>query len=416
VLDTAPNLLPGGRVVLRMRVGPFWRKWVAEHRGYISGREFRDVQISGPFAFFEHTHRITPDGSNACWLDDEIAYVLPGGWLGRVITGRWIERRLSCAFAYRHAITAADLALSVQGTPAMKVLITGATGLVGRHLAPFLTTQGHEVFRLVRGTPKEANDIPWDPAQGELPAASLEGLDGVVHLAGEPISKRWTAVQKERIVRSRVDSTRLLCDALSKLQRKPKVLVCASAIGYYGDRGSESLTEDSSRGAAFLADVCEGWEAACDPARAAGIRVVNLRTGVVLSMEGGALAQMLLPFRAGVGGVVGSGRQYWSWIAVDDVAGAIHHCLTHAELTGPVNATAPLPATNYEFTKTLGGILHRPTFCPVPAFAARTLLGEMADELLLASARVLPQKLQQTGYQFRFATLESALRHVLGRH
>jgi hypothetical protein len=297
----------------------------------------------------------------------------------------------------------------------MKVLVTGATGLIGRRLVPLLTAQGHEAFRLVRREPTEANDIPWDPAAGMLHPARLEGLDAVVHLAGESVGARWTNERKERIRSSRVEGTRLLCGSLAALQQKPKTLVCASAIGIYGDRGSEPLDEESSRGKGFLPDVCEAWEQACEAARQAGLRVVNLRIGVVLSPQGGALSKMLTPFRLGLGGVIGSGRQYLSWIAIDDVVGAIAHCLTHAALTGPVNATAPNPASNYEFTKTLGGVLRRPTFLPMPAFAARLAFGQMAEELLLSSTRVSPLRLQQTGFQFRFPTLEGALRHVLGR-
>ena len=228
-------------------------------------------------------------------------------------------------------------------------------------------------------------------------------------------SRRWNAAQKTRIRDSRTQGTRLLCEALAGLENPPAVFVCASAIGYYGDRGDETLDESSNAGDGFLADVCREWEAACEPARAKGIRVVNLRTGVVLSPCGGALQKMLLPFKLGVGGVVGDGKQHWSWIAIDDLIGAIHHALTHEELSGPVNVVAPHPATNRQFTKVLGKVLRRPTIFPLPAFAARLVLGEMADSLLLASARVLPKQLQETGFDFRFADLEDALRHLLGR-
>uniref|UniRef100_A0A7C4LNA3 TIGR01777 family protein n=1 Tax=Schlesneria paludicola TaxID=360056 RepID=A0A7C4LNA3_9PLAN len=415
VVSATGNLRPGSRVVLRMRVGPVRCTWVAEHRDYVAGREFRDVQVAGPFAVFDHIHRITPAGKDACWLDDCIEYAIPGGWLGNALAGRYVERQLSRMFTYRHAVTAADLALHSKGD-SMKVLVTGATGLVGRHVVPLLTTQGHDVLRLTRRTPTEPNDVVWNPERGDLPSARLEGLDAVVHLAGENIaSGRWTPTLKERIRSSRVDGTRLLCTTLARLQHKPKTLVCASAIGFYGDRGAELLTEDSPLGNGFLPDVCRAWEAACAPALDAGIRVVNLRIGVVLSPQGGALAQMLLPFRCGLGGVVGSGKQYLSWIAIDDVGGAILHCLQHQELSGPVNATAPHPVTNHEFTKTLGGVLNRPTIFPVPAFAAKLLMGEMAEELLLSSTRVEPRKLLQSGYVFRFPFLDEALRHVLGR-
>ena len=218
---------------------------------------------------------------------------------------------------------------------------------------------------------------------------------------------------KEAIRRSRLDGTKLLCETITQLQTPPKTLICASAIGYYGDRGSEMLNETSAPGKGFLADLCQEWEAACEPARAKGIRVVNLRIGVILSPKGGGLAAMLPPFKMGVGGVMGSGNQYWSWISVDDVVGVINHCITHEKLSGPVNTTAPCPVTNYEFTKALGSVLGRPTILPMPGFAARIALGEMANDLLLSSSRVMPNRLSESSYQFLYPTLEPALRHLL---
>jgi uncharacterized protein (TIGR01777 family) len=246
-------------------------------------------------------------------------------------------------------------------------------------------------------------------------AVSLEGLDAFVHLAGENIAAgRWTAARKEAIRNSRVMGTRLLCDALAGLSRPPKTLLCASAIGYYGDRWEDTLTEESPAGKGFLPEVCREWEAAAEPAAKKGIRVVHLRFGVVLTPAGGALARMLPPFRAGLGGTLGSGRQYVSWVALDDLPGIVLHALTREELRGPVNAVAPRPVTNREFTEALGKILSRPTFFPVPALALRVAFGEMADALLLASARVFPRRLEETGYRFRFPELHAALRHLLG--
>jgi uncharacterized protein len=296
----------------------------------------------------------------------------------------------------------------------MKVLVTGATGLVGSELVPFLNKQGHDVYRLTRGKAHEAHDIVWDPARNQLPKARIEGAEVVVHLAGENIAgKRWNPAVKNELRRSRVEGTRLLCETLTQLDTLPKTLICASAIGFYGDRGSELLNETSAAGTGFLADVCRDWEAACEPARVKGIRVVNLRIGVILSQKGGALTKMLPPFKMGVGGVMGSGNQYWSWIAIDDLVGVIHHCITHDKMSGPVNATAPSPVTNYDFTKTLGSVIGRPTIFPMPGFAARIALGEMANELLLASAKVMPNRLSESGYQFLYPSLEPALRHLL---
>ncbi|MDG2305052.1 MAG: TIGR01777 family oxidoreductase [Candidatus Binatia bacterium] len=290
----------------------------------------------------------------------------------------------------------------------MKVLISGASGLMGRNLVRSLTEAGHEVLRLVRAA--DSVGIPWDPRGGELDRSPLEGFDAVVHLAGESIAEgRWTVEKKKRIRDSRIEGTNLLARSLSELDQPPKVLVCASAVGFYGDRGEEILDESAPPGVGFLAEVCREWEAAADPAREKGIRVVHLRFGVVLSGEGGALAKMLLPFRLGLGGILGDGSQYMSWIALDDAVGIVLHAISHEDLRGAVNAVSPNPVTNREYTKTLGGVLRRPTVIPLPSFGARLAFGEMADELLLASVRVSPKRLLETGYDFRFAELEEAL-------
>jgi uncharacterized protein len=294
--------------------------------------------------------------------------------------------------------------------------VTGASGLIGSALVPMLTTSGHAVTRLVRSTPRPGQaEVPWNPAARSIATPALEGFDAIVHLAGENLAERWTAEKKARIRDSRVQGTRLLCDALAQLVRPPKVLLCASAIGYYGDRGESIVREESAPGTGFLAEVCQAWEAAAAPAVQRGVRVVYLRFGVVLSPAGGALAQMLPPFRRGMGGVVGSGKQYISWIALDDVLGAIHHALSAETLNGPVNVVAPHPVTNHDFTKTLGNVLGRPTVVPLPAFAARLAFGELADALLLASTRVVPARLQASGYTFQYPELEGALRHLLDK-
>jgi hypothetical protein len=295
----------------------------------------------------------------------------------------------------------------------MKILVSGSTGLVGGTLVPFLTTGDHHVVRLVRGTSEQG--IRWDPDEGEIEGAKLEGFDAVVHLAGENIAGgRWTDARKKRIRDSRVKGTRLLAETLARLKKKPKALVCASAIGFYGDRGDRVLDESATAGEGFLSDVCVDWENAAEPAVAAGIRVIHLRFGVILAAAGGALAKMLLPFKLGFGGVLGSGDQYMSWVTVDDAVGMIHYAIENEALTGPVNAVSPSPVTNREYTHTVGKVLARPTLLPVPAFGVRLALGEMAEELLLASTRVVPAKLLRAGYPFRFAELESALRHILG--
>ena len=297
----------------------------------------------------------------------------------------------------------------------MNVLVTGSHGLIGSALTTALETGGHSVRRLIRSAPAGESEFRWDPDAGRLDPAALEGLDGVVHLSGETVAGRWTSSKKKRILESRVKSTMHLSEALARLERPPSVLVSASAVGYYGDRGDELLTESSTPGSGFLADVVKQWEAASEPAERAGIRVVRTRFGIVLSSVGGALKTMLPLFRLGLGGKLGSGRQYMSWIAIDDVAGAIGQALADESLSGPVNTVAPNPVTNEEFTRTLGRVLHRPTVFAVPSIALRLALGEFATESALGGARVVPAKLSAAGYEFRHQQLEQALRHVLGR-
>jgi len=298
----------------------------------------------------------------------------------------------------------------------MKVLVTGSSGLIGSALVDFLRASGHEVIRLVRSRPSPGEGkLFWDPETTTLDPTPLEGLDAVVNLAGESIVGRWTERKKTRILDSRVRSTSLLSGVIAQLTKPPRVLVSASASGYYGDRGDRPLREEDSSGSMFLSEVCRQWEAATEPAARVGVRVVLLRFGVVLSAAGGALARMLTPFKMGLGGRIGNGRQYWSWIAMDDVLGVVLHVLNTEVLRGPVNVGAPNPVTNLEFTKTLGRVLSRPTIFPMPAFAARLVFGEMAQELLLVSARMEPARLLATSFKFRNPDLEAALRRLLAK-
>jgi hypothetical protein len=296
----------------------------------------------------------------------------------------------------------------------MKILISGASGLIGSALVRALTTAGHYIVRMVRSKGSLLTDeIFWDPVSGAVDATRLEGMDVVVHLAGENIAARWTPEKKARIRDSRVRGAALLCDAILRLEQPPKTLLCASAVGYYGDRGNELLNENSPSGQGFLAEVCKDWETAAASASARNIRAAHLRFGAVLSASGGALARMLTPFRLGLGGVVGPGSQYMSWIAIDDVVGAVQYILATEPIRGPVNLVAPNPVTNREFTRALGKALSRPTLLPMPAFALRLLLGEMADGLLLSSQRVEPRKLLASGYVFKYPRIEDALRHIV---
>jgi uncharacterized protein (TIGR01777 family) len=296
------------------------------------------------------------------------------------------------------------------------IAVTGASGLIGHALVARLRLDGRRVRRLVRTPdPKSPDDVPWDPMLGTLDPRQLEGAEAVIHLAGEPIAQRWTGARREAIRESRVRGTELLARAITALDRKPDVLLSGSAVGYYGDRGDDAVDEESAPGTDFLAGVAREWEAATDAAKAAGVRVVLLRTGIVLSPHGGALERLLPPFRLGVGGPIGTGRQWMSWIALEDHLRAMQHALATVGLHGPVNLVAPNPVMNAEFAATLGRVLDRPAIVPVPAFALELLYGEMARSTILAGQRVLPRKLLGSGFHFAHPTLEEALRFELAR-
>jgi uncharacterized protein len=298
----------------------------------------------------------------------------------------------------------------------VKVLVSGASGLIGSALASRLRIEGNEVVRLVRYPPQAEGEVFWNPTSGSIDAIGMEGMDAVVHLAGENIAVgRWTEKRKQRFRESRVGGTQLLCSALAQLAVPPRTLVCASAIGYYGHCGDRLLNEGDGAGEGFLAGLVRDWEGTTELLAKKRIRVVLARFGVVLSAEGGALAKSLLPFRMGLGGKIGDGRQYMSWIGLEDVVGAILHALKCEELVGPMNVVGPESVTNAEFTRVLGLVLKRPTLMPLPAGLARLALGEMADELLLSSIRVEPARLMETGYEFIYPELEETLRHLLGK-
>jgi len=297
-----------------------------------------------------------------------------------------------------------------------KIAITGATGLVGSALTAALSGKGNQVIPLRRGTRQsDSTDVFWEPSgQGIVDLKALGDIDTVVHLAGENIATaRWTDAQKQKIRVSRVDATRNLVRSFANCEKRPSTFVCASAIGFYGDRGSEEMTESSAPGSGFLPEVCRDWEAAAAEAEELGIRVVRVRIGVVLSPEGGALAKMLTPFRLCAGGIVGNGKQYWSWIGLSDLVHILEEAITNTALRGAVNAVSPNSVTNREFTTALAKVLRRPALFPLPAFVAKIMLGEMADDLLLGSTRVVPEVLNQSGFEFQYADLEACLRHEL---
>ncbi len=294
----------------------------------------------------------------------------------------------------------------------MKVAVTGASGLIGSALKPALASTGHDVVVLVRRAAHAPAELEWDPAAGSLDPSGLNDVDAIIHLAGATIGKRWSATRRRAILDSRVAGTRLLAETLASLDKRPRILVAASAIGYYGDRGDEELTDSSSQGSGYLAELVAAWEAAARPALDAGVRVVQLRTGLVLSKDGGALQRLLLPTRLCLGGPVAGGRQWWSWVTLDDLVSAYVYAIEH-ELSGQLNVAAPTPVTNKAFMKALGHALHRPAIVPFPRFAVGLAFGEMGRELLLSGQRVRCDRLRAAGFEFAHEEIDGALQHVL---
>ena len=416
-----------GRLEVRFRakcIGPLKHSWHVEFFDFEPDRGFKYRQVSGPFAEWVHTHRFIPDGEE-CLLENTVEYRLPFGPFGHAFGAGIVEDRLKAMFAYRHALLASDLRRHglYRDRPRLKIAITGSRGMIGTELAIFLATGGHEVRRLVSGSlkPPAFDDgtkyLAWNP-QAPVDPALLDGCDALIHLAADGISEgRWTAEKRKRILESRTIPTRHLGEAIAALpvDRRPKVMLSASAVGIYGDRGDEVLTEDTLPGSGFLADVCREWEAAAAPAAAAGVRVVHLRIGAVLTPKGGALGKQLPAFRAGLGAVLGTGKQWVPWVTIHDLVGAIHHAMLTEQLVGPMNLMAPEPVTNRTFTKTLGRVLWRPAFNWLPRPALKLMFGDIAEAALLASMRARPTKLEASGFTFDHAELEGGLRFLLGR-
>jgi hypothetical protein len=417
VLDRKGTIRDGDELRIK---GPFGLLWLARHEGFDDGRGFKDRQIDGPFAHWLHEHRVEPAGDGRAELVDALDYGLPLAPVSDWVAGAMVRARLERMFRYRHRVTRDDLVRHARraDAPRLDVAVSGSTGMVGSSLVPFLTTGGHRVRRLVRGGSAEGPDqVDFRPRDGSLDAAGLEGVDAVVHLAGANIAGgRWTDERKDAIRRSRTEGTALVARTLAQLERKPRVLICASASGIYGDRGDEIVDDQSAPGDGFLADVVKEWEAAADPARDAGIRVVHLRFGVILDPRGGALGKMLPAFRLGAGGPIGSGRQWMPWVALDDVVDVVHEALWDDAYHGPVDVVSPKPVRNADFARTLGKVLRRPAILPAPVFALELVFGkEMVRETLTVSTRVRPRRLEELGFTPRFSTLEDALRHLLGR-
>jgi len=420
--------LESGSLSVRFRakcVGPLRHAWHVEFFDIEPDRGFKYRQVRGPFAEWIHTHRFTPSEGGRSILENEVEYRLPFGPIGYAFASGFVEDRLKAMFEYRHALLASDLRRHglFRDRPRLRVAVTGSRGLIGSELVPFLATGGHAIRRLVTGAASKPrfNDgtehVPWDPRAPVDPAA-LDGCDALIHLAAEGISDgRWTDAKRARIRESRTIPTRRLAEAIAALPpgRRPKVFLSASAVGFYGDRGDEELPETASLGTGFLAEVCREWEAATGPAESAGVRVAHLRIGAVLSPKDGALGKQLPAFRAGLGAVLGSGKQWVPWITIGDAVGAIHHALMAGELAGPMNLQAPASARNRDFTKALGRALWRPAFNWLPRSALKLMFGDVADGVLLASMRGRPDKLLASGFTFDHPELEPALRFLLGK-
>lgn len=409
----------GGEIELKVRRGPTRFTWKLRHRDYEYGRQFCDEQVSGPLKSWVHTHRFLPRDGGGTVIQDEVDLEPPLGAAGAALGPALLESELERLFRFRHRRLFTDLARHARYAerPRLTVAITGASGTIGQSLQHFLTTGGHRVIRLVRDSREVAEDaIYWNPATGEMDREGLRPAHAVVNLAGTRIAPgRWTDERKRSILGSRVMGTELVSETMAELTEGPRVLVSASAVGYYGNRGAERLEEGASSGKGFLAEVCRSWEGATGTAERAGIRVVLLRGGPVLTPAGGPLGEMLLPFKMGVGGRMGSGKQYMSWIDLDDHVGAIYHALHTDSLRGAVNSTAPHPVTNATFSDALGRVLGRPTVVPAPALAIKTAFGQMGTEALLWGQRVIPRKLLDSGFEFFYEGVEDSLRFELGK-
>ncbi|MBT6843101.1 MAG: TIGR01777 family protein [Candidatus Melainabacteria bacterium] len=389
-----------------------WKLRISELK---EGESFTDTQISGPFFSWTHKHNMETINGNHSLLVEKIDFKLPllNGLLGPLFT----KNKLEPGFNYRFRVMNNDIKLhNKYKLKPQKILITGTSGLVGTALFDFLSSGGHQVYKLVRKQAQSEDEIAWDPEIGTINPKDLEGFETVIHLAGENIAgKRWSSKQKEKIRASRVNGTKLLAETLSKLDKAPNSFICASAIGFYGDRDNELCDESTEHGKCFLAETCKEWEEACKALKRAGTRCVQTRFGIILDPRSGALAKMLPIFMLGGGGTLGNGKQWMSWIALDDVIGTILHCIATETIYGPVNTVSPIPVTNKEFTRIISKVISRPAILPAPSFGLRLALGEMADALLLSSTKVEPTVLQDTGYDFAYPDLDSALRHMLGK-
>lgn len=417
VLARHGGIEPGGMVELKMHAGPFPYHFRARHVENIPGKMFRDIQEKGPFASWSHAHYFE-DLRKGSLLNDQVNYSLPWHrFLPRFIKVH-VHRSLQKLFHHRQALLCEDIKLHRHSsTIPLRILVSGASGVIGRDLLPLLTTGGHQVFTLVRRRPDPAQgEIYWDPAEGVLNASDLPEIDAVIHLAGEYIGlSRWKEEKKRMVIDSRIKGTRLLAQTIAAMKKVPKVFLCASAVGYYGDGQDRVIDETNPQGDDFISEVCRLWEKGTKPAKEAGIRTVFMRLGIGLTPRGGALQRILSTSPFGFIRRFGSGEQYISWISRDDMVSAMLHIISCPSLEGPVNIAAPEPVTNAEFMQKLARISGRPLLFPLPGWFLKMIYGQMASEILLSGCRVSTKKLQDSGFKFRHPTLEIALKSLLGK-
>jgi len=419
----AGKLEDGEETIFKVSIGPIKRTWLARHHSVDHGVGFSDRMIKGPFGAWNHQHTFENDG-DVTIVNDNVEYKLPF----HIFTG-WsapfsVKPRMVQMFRYRTDIVINDLKQikKTSHLPRQRVLVSGSTGMIGLQLCAFLEAAGHEVHRLVRPSTKlpkdvnKENTVTWNDLTGEVIDGSFENFDSIIHLAGAGIGdKRWSKKRKKLIKDSRVIPTTNLSKIIANLDSPPQALLCGSAVGFYGNRGIEVLDENSESGDDILASICREWEESTKAASNSGIRVVFLRTGIVVSPLGGALAKLLLPAKFGAGGPVGGGKQMQSWISLDDEIYAIHHLMMNESSEGPYNLTAPTPVNQKTFAKTLGKVLRRPAFAPLPGFMIKLMFGEMGKKLVLEGQDVRPNRLLESGFEFTFNDLESCLRNCLGR-
>lgn len=421
----AGALVNGDETIFKVGIGPIRQTWVAKHHSVIPGEAFADRMMKGPFGAWNHVHRFETKGEGKTTILDDVEYKLPFHILTGWSAGITVLPRMRQMFKYRSTRVDSDIKQikATANQPRQKVLVSGSTGMIGLQLCAFLETAGHDVYRLLRPKTKLPADvnsekvIRWNDLTGDVLEGDMNGFDSVIHLAGAGIGdKRWSKKRKQLIRDSRVIPTENLSRVLASLDKPPKALLSGSAIGFYGDRGSEVLDEKSKSGSDFLAEICSEWEEASSEAKDAGIRVVNLRTGIVVSPLGGALSKLLLPAKMGGGGPVGGGKQIQSWISLDDEIFAIHHLMMTESCTGPYNLTSPNPVAQKKFAKILGRVIRRPAFMPLPGFMIRIMFGEMGQKLVLEGQHVEPSRLLESGFEFTYNDLESCLRNCLGRY